>query len=62
MLDLNDCDPELYRRIEAPEGVCRVLVRMEGLDAQVRPGDKVRFNEGTARVFAVDEHSLTLEW
>ena len=49
-------------RIEAPEGICRVLVRMEGLNSQVQAGDKVRFNEGVARVFAVDEHSLTLEW
>lgn len=61
-LDLNDCDPDCHRRIDAPENVCRVLVRMPGLDTRVQPGGKVRFNEGTAKVFAVDENSLTLEW
>ena len=55
-------DPEKYRRIKAPEGICRVVVDVAGFEGRVKPGDAVRFNGGKASVFAVDSRSITIEW
>ena len=55
-------NPENIRRIESPEGVCRVVILADGLDAQAKPGDKASLNGGAATVVAVDERSITLEW